>query len=107
MRARSFFPLGLMPAVIPAARIPGTAVMPPSSHWKSLMSPARRLRVHGGRFEPAPLVPPHHHVQVLDAVRRPALAGIVESGEADGPPRAGVGDHGDVAEVRAHDVPGG
>jgi len=31
IRARSFFPLGLMPAATPPAWIPGTAVIPPSS----------------------------------------------------------------------------
>jgi hypothetical protein len=30
--ARSFLPLGLMPAATPPARNPGTAVTPPASH---------------------------------------------------------------------------
>src|SRR6202795_2749721 len=97
-RARSFLPLGLMPAAMPEARMPGTAVMPPSSHCMSAMG---TLRVHRWRFETRPLVPPHHDVEVLDAVGRAALAQVVQGRDADGAPRARIGDDGDVAEVGA------
>src|SRR5712664_1029915 len=44
--ARSFRPLGLMPAATPPARMPGTAVTPPSSHSMStVIDRAPRARV--------------------------------------------------------------
>src|SRR6266849_6955137 len=78
--------------------MPGTAVMPPSSHCKSAM---RTLRVHGRRFEASPLGPPHHDIEVLDTVGRAALAQVVEGRDADGASGARVGYHGDVAEIGA------
>src|SRR5262245_35964615 len=95
MSARSFLPLGLIPAATPPARIPGTALTPPSSHSKSVISetprwpsgprpPERRpataapSRIHRRGGQPRALVPTEHHVEVLDAVRRTALAEIVD-----------------------------
>src|SRR5262249_41442054 len=101
----SFLPLGLIPAAMPEARMPGTVVIPPPSHWMSGMR-ARSLRIHGRGFEPGSLVPPHDDVQVLHSVRRPAFTEIVERRYAHGPPGALVRDDRDVTEVGADNGPG-
>src|SRR5881628_123997 len=103
MRARSFLPLGLMPAATPAARMPGTAVMPPSSHSMSpvIRRSRRRSWVHRWSLEAGPLVPAEEDVEVLHAVGRAALAEIVDRRHADGAARARIGHHGDVAVVGA------
>src|SRR5258706_2125450 len=88
-----------MPAVTPPARMPGTAVMPPSSHSIS----EAILGVHRRGFEPGALVPAEHHVEVLDAVGRAALAQVIDGRHAHGAARASIGDHRDVAEGRAND----
>src|SRR5262245_51096308 len=106
MRARSFFPLGLMPAVTPLARIPGTAVTPPSSHSRSGISNGLRSRVHRRSLETAALVPPVQDVQVLDAVGRASLAEIVDGRDAHSASRAAVGDHGHVAVIGPNDGAG-
>src|SRR5262245_59917025 len=90
---------------MPEARIPGTVVIPPPSHWMSGMR-ARSLRIHGRGFESGSLVPPHDEVQVLDSVGGPALAEVVERRHAHGPPGALVRDDRDVTEVGADDGPG-
>src|SRR5262245_44436283 len=84
--------------------MPGTAVMPPSSHCMSVM---RALGIYGRSLEARPLVPPHHDVEVLDAVGRAALAQVVERGDAYRATRARIGHHGDVAEVGADHRAGG
>src|SRR5258706_10321359 len=88
-----------MPAVTPPARMPGTAVMPPSSHSIS----EAILGVHRRGFEPGALVPAEHHVEVLDAVGRAALAQVIDGRYAHGAAPGGNGGHPDVAEVRTHD----
>src|SRR5437879_13275315 len=75
--------------------MPGTAVMPPSSHCMSVM---RTLRVHGRRFEARPLVPPHHDIEVLDAIGGAALAQVVEGRDTHRAAGARIGYNGDVAE---------
>src|SRR5882724_141094 len=104
MRARSFLPLGLMPAATPAARMPGTAVTPPSSHSRSpVIGRSRRgSGVHRRGLEAGPLVPAEEDVEILHAVGRAALSEVVDRRHADDAARARVGHRGDVAEVRAH-----
>src|SRR5260370_9507289 len=78
--------------------MPGTAVMPPSSHCMSVM---RTLGIHGRRFEAGPLIPPHHDIEVLDAIGRAALAHVVEGGDPHRATGARVVHHGDVHEIAA------
>src|SRR5262249_8619597 len=92
MRARSFRPDGLMPATTPLARMPGTAVTPPSSHS---MSPVTgRSCCSGGHrrsLEPGPPAPAEQDVEVLHAVGGTPLATavteVVADGAQDGQPR--------------------
>src|SRR2546430_367452 len=90
-----------MPAATPPARIPGTAVTPPSSHSISVGGIA--LGIHRGRLESRSLGPPEHDVEVLDAVRRAALAEVVDRRQAHRATGPGIGDHRDVAVVRPDD----
>src|ERR1700757_1371298 len=93
-----------MPAAMPEARIPGTAVMPPSSHWTSGMRTLGGMRILGidrRGFQPRPLIPAHPDCEVLPAVGGAALAQVVEGGDADSAARARVGHDGDVAEIGA------
>src|SRR5262245_12589297 len=113
MSARSFFPLGLMPAATPPARIPGTALTPPSSHsispngTRSTSSrTGSRSWIHRRGRQPRPLVPAEHHVEILDTVGRAALAEVVDGGHAHGSTRPAIGHHGDVAVVRADHAAG-
>src|SRR5437667_11323198 len=87
-----------MPATTPPARIPGTAVTPPSSHS---ISEDAILGVHRGGLEPGALVPAEHHVEVLNAVGRAALAEVVDGRHAHGAARARIRHPRDVAEVGA------
>src|SRR6267143_4343487 len=107
--ARSFRPEGLMPAATPPARIPGTAVTPPSSHSMSpVIDRSRRdSGVHRRRLEAGPLVPAEEDVEILHAVGRAALAEVVDRGDAHGTAGARVGDHRHVAEIRASHCPRG
>ena len=97
-RARSFLPLGLIPAATPPARTPGTAVTPPSSHSRSAIS-----RIHRGGFEPVRSSHPNITLRFWTPLADAALAEVVDGGHAGRPARAGIGDHGHVTEVRAHD----
>src|SRR5262249_16397321 len=107
MRARSFRPDGLMPATTPLARMPGTAVTPPSSHS---MSPVTgRPCCSGGHrrsLEAGPLAPAAKDVEVLHAVGGTPLAEIVDRGYADGTTGARIGDNRHVAVVAADDCSG-
>src|SRR5712691_6290067 len=100
MSARSFLPLGLMPATMPPARIPGTAVTPPSSHSRS---PDAMGYGYRRRLEPRPLAPAAHDVQVLNAVRRAPLTQVVDRRHAHSPASTRVRHHGDVTVVGADD----
>src|SRR5919201_527522 len=103
MSARSFLPLGLIPAATPAARIPGTAVTPPSSHSMSPVIRGSRCRsgVHRWSLEAGPFVPAEEDVEVLHAVGRAALAEIVDRRHANRAARPRIGHYGDVVEVGA------
>src|SRR5215510_4606692 len=93
-----------MPAAMPEARIPGTAVIPPSSHWISgvwILGGMRILGIDRRGLEPRPLIPAHHDVEVLHAVSRAALAKVVEGGDANRAARARVGHDGDITEIGA------
>src|SRR5438045_2753710 len=92
-----------MPASTPPARMPGTAVTPPSSHSMSpVIDRSRRgSGVHRRRLEAGPLVPAEEDVEALHAVGRATLAEVVDRGDTHGTPGARVGNHGHVAEVRA------
>src|SRR5947209_19117737 len=90
-----------MPAATPPARIPGTAVTPPSSH--STSAGAIALGVHRWRLESRALGPTEHNVAVLDAVGRPAFAEIVDRRQAHGATGPPISDHRDAAVVRAAD----
>src|SRR5437016_12787572 len=90
-----------MPAATPPARIPGTAVTPPSSH--STSADAIALGVHRWRLEPRALGPAEHDVEVLDAVGRAPFAEVVDRRQAHGATGPPVGDHHDVAVVRPDD----
>src|SRR5262245_22210738 len=87
-----------MPAAMPEARIPGTAVLPPSSHCTSGM---RILGIDRRGLKPRPLIPAHHDVEVLHTVSRATLAKVVEGGDANRAARARVGHDGDIAEIGA------
>src|SRR5213078_4407606 len=91
-----------MPAATPPARIPGTAVTPPSSH-STTSAGAIALGIHGRRLEPRALWPAEHDVEVLDAVGRAPFAEIVDRRQAHGATGPPVSDHRDVAVVRADD----
>src|SRR2546428_12313617 len=90
-----------MPAATPPARIPGTAVTPPSSH--STSAGAIALGVHRWRLESRALGPTEHDVEVLDAVGRAPFAEIVDRRQAHGATGPPISDHRDVAVVRADD----
>src|SRR3990172_4011520 len=96
MRARSFFPLALIPQWMPDARIPGTAVMPPSSHSRAAIRgtpealPAPRARP-----------PPKQQVGFPPPVGRPPLAEFVRGQRAPRALRPRRGHAPDGAEVRA------
>src|SRR6266581_7300853 len=98
--ARSFLPLGLMPAATPPARIPGTAVIPPSSQSTSAI-----LGVHRRGLEPRALAPAEEDAEALHAVGRAALAEVVDGRHAGRPTGARVRDERHVAVVGADDVP--
>src|SRR5262245_50655164 len=107
MRARSLRPDGLMPATTPLARMPGTAVTPPSSHSMSPVTGRSRCcsGVHRRGLEAGPLVPAEEDVEVLHTVGRAALAEIVDRGHADRTAGARIGDDGHVAVVGADHRP--
>src|SRR5438876_4948133 len=90
-----------MPAATPPARIPGTAVTPPSSH--STSADAIALGVHRWRLESRALGPTEHDVEVLDAVGRAPFAEVVDRRQAHGATGPRIGDHRDVAVVRPDD----
>src|SRR5437773_10267150 len=93
-----------MPAATPPARIPGTAVTPPSSH--STSAGAIALGVHRWRLESRALGPTEHDVEVLDAVGRAPFAEIVDRRQAHGATGPPIGGHRDVVVVRADDPVG-
>src|SRR5256885_12403385 len=90
-----------MPAATPPARIPGTAVTPPSSH--STSAGAIALGVHRWRLESRALGPTEHDVEVLDAVGRPPFAEIGDRRQAHGATGPPISDRRDGAVVRADD----
>src|SRR6266545_2291158 len=90
-----------MPPATPPARIPGTAVTPPSSH--SISVDAIGLGIHRGSLEPRALGPAEHDVEILDAVRRAALAEVVDRRQAHRATGPGIGDHRHVAVIRPDD----
>src|SRR6266571_4857931 len=90
-----------MPAATPPARIPGTAVTPPSSH--STSAGAIALGIHGRRLKPRALGPAQHDVEILDAVSRAPFAEVVDRRQAHGATGPLIGDHRDVAVVRPDD----
>src|SRR5947199_1681189 len=91
-----------MPAATPPARIPGTAVTPPSSH-STTSAGAIALGIHGRRLEPRALWPAEHDVEVLDAVGRAPFAEVVDRRQAHGASGPPIGDHRNVAVVRPDD----
>src|SRR5438105_469229 len=58
-----------------------------------------RSWIHRGRGEAGALVPPEHHVEVLDAVGGAPLAEVVDRGQADGSTCPVIGHHGDVTVI--------
>src|SRR5919204_5337557 len=96
IRARSLRPEGLMPAATPPARMPGTAVTPPSSHSMSPVTGRSECRsgVHRWRLEAGPLVPAEEDVEIVYAIGRAALAQVVQRRETHGAAGALVRDHG-------------
>ena len=105
MSARSFLPLGLMPATTPPARMPGTAVMPPSSHS---MLGASRLQGYTGRRLEARSARSSRTctLRFCTPLAEPPLPrlSIADTHTAPAGPR--VRHHGDVAVVRADDGAG-
>src|SRR5262249_57821888 len=74
--ARPLRPQGLLPATTPLARIPGTAVTPPSSHSMSPVTGRSRScsGVHRRSLEAGPFRPAEQDRRGLDAVGGAALS---------------------------------
>src|SRR2546423_3754933 len=82
----------------------GSARRPSAAHLARPRS--SRSWIHRGGGEAGALVPPEHHVEVLDAVGGAPLAEVVDGGQADDSACPVIGDHGDVTVIRPDDAAG-
>src|SRR5207245_2249102 len=100
INARSGMSPFLMPAAMPAARIPGTAVIPPG---RSVFIARLRDRsgIEAGVLQPERFVPSLHEVERLDGLTGRALDQVVEGGHQRGHAGPRIGKGGDLAEVGA------